>query len=103
MAERIHTKNEYRNVYALQVLNEPVRSGENADQAGNMVWNFYPEAWRRIRAREAQLGTSSQKLLHIIFMVRTNTQLLLGSLSTPIHMHSSPLQRPASHKLRQIH
>ncbi|KAK8104488.1 uncharacterized protein PG998_011521 [Apiospora kogelbergensis] len=68
MAERIHTKNEYRNVYALQVLNEPVRSGENADQAGNMVWNFYPEAWRRIRAREAQLGTSSQNLLHIIFM-----------------------------------
>ena len=77
MAERIHTKNEYRNVYALQVLNEPVTSRENPDMAGNMVWNFYPEAWRRIRAREVQLGTASQNLLHIMFMVSVCPKCLL--------------------------
>lgn len=76
MAERVHTKAEYRNVYALEVLNEPIRRDQPIDgstataarMAQDMVDNFYPEAWRRIRAREAELGTREQDYLHIMFM-----------------------------------
>lgn len=67
MAERIHTTHAYRMVYALEVLNEPVRTWESA-QATDMVQNFYPQAWTRVREREAKLNTQSQNLLNLIFM-----------------------------------
>lgn len=76
MAERVHTKHEYRNVYALEVLNEPIRRDHqingNTDtavrMAQDMVENFYPRAWQRIRDRETRLGTPEQDRLHIMFM-----------------------------------
>jgi hypothetical protein len=69
MADRIHTNPNYFNVGTLQVMNEPVHAGEYPSEAGNLVWNFYPNAWKRIRDAEKKLGTADSNLLHIQFMV----------------------------------
>ncbi|KAI5866045.1 glycoside hydrolase family 5 protein [Durotheca rogersii] len=68
MAERIHTNDNYRTVGTLQVMNEPVHSSEYPDLAANMVANFYPGAWTRIRDRERQLGVADNERLHIQMM-----------------------------------
>jgi aryl-phospho-beta-D-glucosidase BglC (GH1 family) len=68
MADRIHTNSKYWNVGMLQVMNEPVHRDGYPDEAGNLIWNFYPGAWTRIRAAEKKLGTKDSDLLHIQFM-----------------------------------
>lgn len=69
MTERIHTNENYWNVGMLQVMNEPVHGAEYAAEAADMVRNFYPQAWTRIRERESSLGVSQSDRLHIQFMV----------------------------------
>ncbi|KAK8067594.1 hypothetical protein PG996_006706 [Apiospora saccharicola] len=69
MAERIHKNNAYRNVYALQVMNEPVHAdNEFGSQAAAMIKDFYPAAWSRIRNREKSLGVAAKDQLNIMFM-----------------------------------
>lgn len=69
MTERIHTNDAYANVGMLQVMNEPVQSSEYPDEAGNMVWNFYPQAMEAIRDAETSLNVASSNRLHVQFMV----------------------------------
>ncbi|KAI4870992.1 glycoside hydrolase family 5 protein [Hypoxylon rubiginosum] len=59
MAERIHMNNSYRTVGTLQVMNEPVHASDYGSLAADMIANFYPNAWTRIRSREDQLGDKS--------------------------------------------
>ncbi|KAI1636331.1 glycoside hydrolase family 5 protein [Biscogniauxia mediterranea] len=70
MAERIHTNNAYRSVGMLEVMNEPIKHRANATDSDDMVKNFYPAAWDRIRARESELHVAGKDLLHIQFMAR---------------------------------
>lgn len=70
MAERIHTNDSYRTVGTLQVMNEPVHASDYSSLAADMIANFYPGAWNRIRDREDKLGVSSSDRLHIQMMVR---------------------------------
>ncbi|KAI1077189.1 glycoside hydrolase family 5 protein [Whalleya microplaca] len=67
MTERIHQNHAYRNAGMLEIVNEPIDGSQGAD----MVKNYYPEAWNRIRAREAKLGVSKDKLIHIQMMDKT--------------------------------
>lgn len=89
MTERAHTNPAYFNVGMLQVINEPVHAGDYPSQAANMIANYYPGAWNRIRGREAQLGIADSDKLHIQFMatlgapvIPIRTYLTLPSLST---------------------
>ncbi|OTA94889.1 glycoside hydrolase family 5 protein [Hypoxylon sp. CO27-5] len=59
MAERIHTNNNYRTVGTLEVINEPVHAGDYPSQAADMVANYYPNAWTRIRNAEDKLNDKS--------------------------------------------
>ncbi|KAG6032098.1 hypothetical protein E4U41_007316, partial [Claviceps citrina] len=68
MTERIHTNAAYRTVGMLQVMNEPVQAGRYPSEAADMIKNFYPLVWRRIRAREQSLGVRDQDRLHILMM-----------------------------------
>lgn len=68
MADRIHNNEAYANVGMLQVMNEPVHASDYASEAADMIANFYPEAWRRIRAAEDNLSVPDNDRLHIQFM-----------------------------------
>ncbi|KAK7750060.1 hypothetical protein SLS62_008053 [Diatrype stigma] len=68
MAERIHTNEGYRSVFMLEVLNEPIRTWEYPDLAADMIANFYPAAWSRIRAKESELGVAESNQLYIQMM-----------------------------------
>ncbi|KAI0200845.1 glycoside hydrolase family 5 protein [Astrocystis sublimbata] len=68
MTERIHTNDAYRSVGMLQVINEPIKRRVNATDADDMLENFYPAAWDRIRARESKLKIAVKDSLHIQFM-----------------------------------
>ncbi|EMR66973.1 hypothetical protein MGN70_006916 [Eutypa lata] len=68
MAERIHTNGNYSSVFMLEVMNEPVHSGDYPDLAADMIANFYPAAWSRIRAKESDLGVAEDDQLHIQLM-----------------------------------
>ncbi|KAI0439424.1 glycoside hydrolase superfamily [Xylaria telfairii] len=68
MTERVHTNSAYFNVGMLQVINEPVHAGDYPSQAADMVANYYPTAWTRIRNREAQLNVADNDKLHIEYM-----------------------------------
>ncbi|KAL7957933.1 glycoside hydrolase family 5 protein [Trichoderma compactum] len=68
MTERIHTNATYASVGMLEVINEPVHSGDYPSQAADMVNTYYPLAWNRIRDTESRLGVSDDKRLHIQFM-----------------------------------
>jgi aryl-phospho-beta-D-glucosidase BglC (GH1 family) len=69
MADRIHTNQAYHNVGMLQVMNEPVHSSEYPSEAADMIAKFYPQAYERIRAAEANLNVSDGDRLHIQYMV----------------------------------
>lgn len=69
MAERIHTNELYANVGMLQAMNEPVHANQYGSEAAYMIAEFYPQAWRRIRAVEERLGVTGGDRLHIQFMV----------------------------------
>lgn len=73
MTERIHTNATYASVGMLEVINEPVHSGDYPSQAADMVNTYYPLAWNRIRDTESRLGVSDGKRLHIQFMVRSSS------------------------------
>ncbi|KAJ6437124.1 C6 zinc finger domain-containingprotein [Purpureocillium lavendulum] len=68
MAERIHTNDAYSTVGMLEVMNEPVHSGDYPNEAADMVKTFYPLAWNRIRETESRLGVQDADRLHIQFM-----------------------------------
>lgn len=69
MAERIHTNANYRTTGVLQVMNEPVHADEKySTQAADMNANFYPAAYKAIRAKEATLGVSPSNELKVQFM-----------------------------------
>lgn len=70
MTERVHKNPTYFSVGMIQVINEPVHAGDYPSQAADMITNYYPGAWNRIRDREAQLGVAETDKLHIQFMVR---------------------------------
>ncbi|EHK49519.1 glycoside hydrolase family 5 protein [Trichoderma atroviride IMI 206040] len=59
MTERIHTNATYASVGMLEVINEPVHSGDFPSQAADMVNTYYPLAWNRIRDTESKLGASA--------------------------------------------
>lgn len=69
MTEMIHTNPAYKTVGMLEVMNEPIMSRTNPQQAADMIKNFYPLAWKRIRAREQKLAVKQQDRLHIQMMV----------------------------------
>ncbi|KKY15874.1 hypothetical protein UCRPC4_g06060 [Phaeomoniella chlamydospora] len=62
MANLIHTKNNFRNVGMLEVVNEPI-SGEST-----LISEYYPNAYSAIRDAESSLSISSNNYLHIQFM-----------------------------------
>ncbi|KAI0856991.1 glycoside hydrolase family 5 protein [Xylaria cubensis] len=68
MTERIHTNDAYRTVGMIEVINEPIKRRVNAMDADNMLKNFYPAAWNRIRDRESKLGIAKEDMLHIQYM-----------------------------------
>lgn len=76
MANRIHTNSNYRTVGTLEVINEPVHSGDYPSQAADMVANYYPNAWTRIRNAEKKLNVAADKQLNIQMMVRTRSSTI---------------------------
>ncbi|KAI0099259.1 glycoside hydrolase family 5 protein [Nemania sp. FL0031] len=68
MTERIHTNTAYRTVGMIEVINEPIKRRVNATDADDMLKNFYPAAWDRIRGRESELGIAKEDMLHIQYM-----------------------------------
>lgn len=67
LTQIIHTRTTFRNVGAIELVNEPV-PGTNSGWRSSLVNEYYPNAWKRIRAAEANLGTSKNNLLHIQMM-----------------------------------
>lgn len=65
MTRMIHTDSAFYNVGALQVVNEPIQS---YSQVPTLVNEFYPNAWKRIRAVEDSLGTAKDQRIHIQMM-----------------------------------
>ena len=51
----------------LEVVNEPSRG--QSSETDSLRQNYYPTAFKRIRAAEANVGISSDKLVHIQMMV----------------------------------
>lgn len=70
MTNRIHTRPEYRTTGVLQVLNEPVSKTNFPNEAADMIKNFYPEVYRRIRDAEEQLGVRTEQQVKIQYMSR---------------------------------
>ncbi|KAH8165565.1 hypothetical protein CIB48_g2713 [Xylaria polymorpha] len=68
ITERIHTNDAYSTVGMVEIINEPIKRRVNATDAYDMVKNFYPTAWDRIRDRESKLGLAIEDLLHIQYM-----------------------------------
>jgi len=68
MTNNIHTNNAFRNVGALEIVNEPVHISDNANDASYLINTFYPTAWQRIRAAESKLGITDNNKLHIQMM-----------------------------------
>ncbi|KAI1743351.1 glycoside hydrolase family 5 protein [Xylaria scruposa] len=68
MTQRIHTHDAYRTVGMIEVINEPIKRRVNATDADDMLKNFYPAAWDRIRDRERELGIAKEDMLHIQYM-----------------------------------
>ena len=64
MTNIIHTNHKYRNVGMLEVVNEPVQY-----IVTSMLQDYYPTAWKRIRAAEDRLNVSPYDRLHIQMMV----------------------------------
>lgn len=60
-----HTNDAYSNVFAIEVLNEPV---QDTSKTSSMINTFYPTAYNTIRSVEEKLGVPSSKTLHIQFM-----------------------------------
>ena len=58
----------FKNVGALELVNEPLQNTENAD-TNWMVEHFYPSAIDRIRAKESDLGVADADALHVTVMV----------------------------------
>ncbi|KAL4884221.1 glycoside hydrolase superfamily, partial [Aspergillus karnatakaensis] len=65
MTETIHQNDKFRNVGMLELVNEPL---QDANQVASMRSSYYPEAFRRIRAKETSLGVTSNNYLHIQMM-----------------------------------
>ncbi|GMG31317.1 unnamed protein product [Aspergillus oryzae] len=66
--EQIHNnRSAFKNVGALELVNEPLQNTENAD-TNWMVEHFYPSAIDRIRAKESVLGVSDADALHVTLM-----------------------------------
>jgi aryl-phospho-beta-D-glucosidase BglC (GH1 family) len=61
-----HTHPTFRNVGAIEIVNEPVPG--NNDEKFSMWYNYYPTAWKRIRAAEDKLHVTSNNRLHIQMM-----------------------------------
>lgn len=59
----------YRNVGMLEIVNEPLQSSNS--QTDSMRKNYYPTAWKRIRAAEEALRIDKNNRLHIQMMVKT--------------------------------
>ena len=70
MTNIIHTQNSFRNVGMLEVVNEPIGINADSAAAADMIKNYYPTAWSRIRAVEDQLKKGPNDRLHIQMMVR---------------------------------
>ena len=64
----IHTDGRFRNVGMLGVMNEPVHTWESAAMAASLVADFYPGAWKRIRAVEDRLNIGAHDRLHVQMM-----------------------------------
>ncbi|KAL2643905.1 hypothetical protein R1flu_011492 [Riccia fluitans] len=60
-----HTNPNFANVGALQLVNEPL---QNHDTVQTMLHSYYPNAWRRIRGMEDNLGVIPSNRLHIMMM-----------------------------------
>ncbi|CAL8580038.1 hypothetical protein XPA_005771 [Xanthoria parietina] len=56
----------YRNVGMLEIVNEPLQSSNS--QTDSMRKNYYPTAWKRIRAAEEALRIDKNNRLHIQMM-----------------------------------
>ena len=76
MTERIHTNDNYASVFMLEVLNEPVHSGDYPSEAADMIQNYYPKAWQSIRDKEGELGIAEDDQLHIQLMVSSHHHIL---------------------------
>ena len=70
MTNIIHTNNNFRNVGMIEVVNEPIMKNVNSSAAADMIQNYYPTAWSRIRAVEDQLRKGPNDRVHIQMMVR---------------------------------
>lgn len=68
MTTIIHTNPSYRNVGAIEVVNEPVSSWQYPADAASLIQTYYPTAWARIRAAENALGVTTDNRLHIQMM-----------------------------------
>ncbi|KAL6719025.1 hypothetical protein ACLMJK_003260 [Lecanora helva] len=66
MTHIIHTNAKYKSVGMLEIVNEPEMG--NTDHTNSMRDNYYPGAFERIRAAEANLNVSTAKTLHVQMM-----------------------------------
>lgn len=70
MTTQIHAYKEFANVFAIQVINEPVQNSDSDSRTTawttKMRQEFYPNAYNRIRAAEQEAGKPNS--LHIMYM-----------------------------------
>lgn len=68
MTDKIHSDNNFRNVGMLEVMNEPVHTWEFPSMASSLISNYYPNAWKRIRAAEDRKNIGANDRVHIQMM-----------------------------------
>lgn len=68
MTNLIYRNRAYRNVGALEAINEPVRLWEHPDMCASLTSTFYLSSWRHIRETENSLGLSAHDRLRVAMM-----------------------------------
>lgn len=61
----VHTNSNFANVGTIQLVNEPI---QNSATVSTMISQYYPTAFKRIRAVESGLGITANNYVHIQMM-----------------------------------
>ncbi|KAL4778503.1 glucan endo-1,6-beta-glucosidase B [Aspergillus varians] len=65
ITKKSHQDNKFRNVGMLEIVNEPLR---NPSKVSSMRTSYYPDAYKRVRDTESDIGATEVSYLHIQMM-----------------------------------
>lgn len=65
MTDAAHTNTNFASVGTIEIVNEPL---QNSDQVTEMIQQYYPDAYNRVRSVESGLDVPGDKQLHVQMM-----------------------------------